>query len=139
MQRRVALGLSMAAVVWGVALVVGTATFPAYSGTSVSVACPGCPQVRSELPAQTLIEVNGPSVLIPVGLPLVVAALVALVLWSGRPSMVAAWVLITLLWLFTLLAMFSIGTFIVPSALLLTLAAALSRKPGPPAAAPPTP
>ena len=129
----------MAAVAWGVVLLVGAATLPAYSGTSVSVACPGCPEVRSERTTQTLLQVNGPGVLLPVGFPLVVSALVTITLWRGRPSKAAAWVLIGLLWPFTLAAIFSIGTFLAPATLLLTLAAVLSRTRPTPSASPATP
>jgi hypothetical protein len=127
----------MAAIGWGLALLVGAATLPFYSGMHVSVACPGCPEVTST-DTQTLLEVNGARVLIVVGIPLLIAALVTLTLWSGRPSVAAAWVLVGLLWLLTLLAMLSIGFFFVPATLLLTLAAALGRQPPSKAAPAPT-
>ncbi len=134
MRRKVVLGLSLAAIAWSVALLVGAATLPFYSGTRVSVDCPGCPEVVSELETRTLLEVNGPGVLLVVGVPLGVSLLVAVTLWSGRPS-VPAWVLIALLWLFSLVAVLSIGMFVMPAALLLTLAAAFAGKPAPRAAA----
>lgn len=128
MRHKVGLGFSMAAIAWSVALLVGAATLPFYSGSQVSVACPGCPPDNSDLPSQTLLEFNGPRVLLVVGVPLAMSLLVAITLWTGRPSVAAAWVLVALLWFFSLLAIVSIGMFVAPAALLLTLAAAFAGK-----------
>lgn len=127
MRHKVGLGFSMAAIAWSVALLVGAATLPFYSGSQVSLGCPGCPEVYSEQ-TRTLLEVNGPRVLLVVGVPLAMSLLVAITLWTGRPSVAGAWVLIALLWFFSLLAIVSIGMFVAPAALLLTLAAALAGK-----------
>src|SRR5215211_1474951 len=126
MRRKLALGLAAAAVLWGLALLVGALTLPVYSGMSTSVACPGCPAV-SERSTSTLVEVNGAGVLLVVALPLVISLLVGAALWR-RASLAGAWVLVGLTWLFTFLTMVSIGMFVAPAALLLTIATALGRE-----------
>ena len=127
MRRKIALSLAVAAVLWGLVLLGGALTLPVYGGTTTTVACPGCPAV-SESSTRTLVEVNGAGVLVVVALPLVVSLVVAVALWR-RASRAGAWVLVVLLWLFTLLALASIGMFVAPAALLLTTALALGGRP----------
>jgi hypothetical protein len=134
MRNRLALGLSIAAALWGVVLLVGAFTFPAYRGISVTVPCPGCPPIERPTETRTLVAMNGPGVLVPVGAPLATAVAAIVLLRSRRVAgscraYAAAWVLIVLLWLFTLAAMFSIGVFVLPASVLLTAAAALSSPP----------
>ena len=126
MRRNVALGLALAAVLWGLVLLGGALTLPVYSGTTTSVACPGCPEV-SESNTRTLVEVNGAGVLIVVALPLVVSLAVTFALWR-RAWRAGAWVLVALLWLFAFLGLGSIGMFVAPAALLLTIAIALGGR-----------
>jgi len=116
----------MAAVLWGLVLIAGALTLPVYTGTTASVACAGC-EVVFETSTRTLVEVNGAGVLVVVALPLVIALLITFALWR-RASRVGAWVLVALLWLFTLLAIASIGVFVAPAALLLTVAVAIDSR-----------
>jgi hypothetical protein len=125
---RWAFGLTLSAFVWGIALVVSAFVLPMYGSSSASapsrVSVPSAPS--------TLVQVNGLGVLVPVGLP----ALIAAVIWfalhrkcsrGSRPSGYIAWALICLLIAFCLVAIASIGLFVVPVAAL--LAAAASRIP----------
>lgn len=117
----------VAATAWGVVLLVGAWVAPVYRGVSASVPCPGCPLVRTT-EMRTLVEVNGPQVLIPVAVPLLAALTVGtlLMLRGATGSSVAslgAWLLIVVLGVFALISMFSIGTYVLPSVLLLSLAA----------------
>lgn len=68
--------------------------------------------------------------------PTVPAAVAGLLWCRARWSLGAAWGLTGLFWLFTLLAMFSIGMFLIPTALLLTLTVTLSRATGLPSPVP---
>jgi hypothetical protein len=82
----------------------------------------------------TLVQENGPKVLIPVGLPLVLTLCVALLMWSHyrrhRPLLgVGVWVCVGLLLALSLLAILSIGIFILPVAVLVVLAAAYATPP----------
>lgn len=76
----------------------------------------------------TLVQENGSGVLIPVGIPAVVSAAVWLALWhrctrGGSVSGVVAWTCVSLLAVFCLLALASIGLFVIPVAVLLACAA----------------
>ncbi len=74
---------------------------------------------------------NGPNVLVVVSIPLAFVAADSLLLWrrrarSKRGAGPAAWMVIALLAAFTLVAMLSIGIFILPVTILLAVACALS-------------
>ncbi len=113
---RLAFWATVAASLWAIALLIGALLLPVYSSGS------------------TLIEVNGPGVLVPVGVPALVAVLVGLALHrkcvhGSRSSGYVAGVLVGLLGAFCLVSMFSIGVFVLPVAMLLTLAATLTPFP----------
>lgn len=115
----IALGLAGA---WCLVLLAGAATVPVYSvihdgpGGSVSTSA-------------TLIEVNGSSAYIPVALPLVPVVVVGTALWvrrRGRRSGAGpvAWTIVGVLGAFAVVSGFSIGLFVVPVVVLLTVACA---------------
>ena len=113
---RLAFWATVAASLWGLALLTGAWLLPVYSSGS------------------TLIEVNGPGVLVPVGVPALVAVLVGLALHrkcarGSRSSGYVAGVLVGLLVAFCVVSMFSIGVFVLPVAMLLTIAATLTPSP----------
>lgn len=127
MRGRVWLVCVAVAVAWGVVLLVGAFVVPVYRGTSTSVPCPGCPPVETT-ESRTLVEVNGLGVLVPVAAPLFAALTVGtlLLLRGATGSTMAslgAWLAILVLGVFAAIAMFSIGRYVVPSVLLLVLAA----------------
>lgn len=116
------------AVVWSMVVVIGAFTVPVYSGESVS--SDGGPPVAT---SATLVAENGLGSAFVVAVPLLVALLVgvflALVPWpAGR---VVAWILTGLLGAFTLLAMMTIGIFLLPVTVGLVVACAGSRQPQP--------
>jgi len=121
---RWAFGLTLTAFAWAAALVVGAVLLPVYSvedsgGGSSSA---------------TLVGENGLGVLLPVAFPALVAALVWYALHrkcsrGSRPAELVAWALVGVLLLGCLLAMLTIGIFVLPVALLLLLAAALTPSP----------
>jgi hypothetical protein len=118
------------ALAWSVALVVGALVVPVYGGGQ-SVAS-GSGPIRSVAVSSTLVAVNGPWVLIPIAIPVVVTLLVWIALHRkcSRGSSTAsflAWVMVGLLSVFCLVEAFTIGFFIVPVAAL--LAYATSRTP----------
>ncbi|MCC6237518.1 MAG: hypothetical protein IT299_08075 [Dehalococcoidia bacterium] len=132
MRERLWLVCVAAAVAWGVLLLVAAVVVPVYRGTSISVPCPGCPAVEAS-ETRTLVEVNGPRVLVPVAAPLLAALTVGtLLLIRGATgssiASLAAWLLVVLLGVFALLAMSSIGTYVLPSVLLLAVAALLAPR-----------
>jgi hypothetical protein len=78
-------------------------------------------------PGETLVQVNGLKVLIPLGIPLIGAALVAFVLWRRRhfqiPGVgVVVWVVFGLLAVGAGLGALTIGPFIAPVAVFLLVA-----------------
>ena len=101
--------LSFAAL-YGAALVAAGFLAPVYQSTSVS----SSGEVTHG--SGTLVGVNGPGVVAVLCVPLVVSVLVGLALWLGsRPRAVKlAWTLTGLLVVFNLLALMSIGLFVVP-------------------------
>lgn len=122
-----AFGLTVLAFGWGIALLAAAFALPVYS-SSVSSAPSG---VSVPSASSTLVQANGLGVLVPVGLP----ALIAAVIWfalhrkcsrGSRAGGYAAWALIWLLVAFCLVAVASIGMFVFPAAVLLAGAAALT-------------
>ena len=82
----------------------------------------------------TLVQENGPKVLVPVGLPLVLTLCVALLMWSHyrrhRPLVgVGVWVGVGLLLALSLLGILSVEIFILPVAVLVVLAVAYATPP----------
>ncbi len=106
---RAASALLLIAAVYAAALVVASFLAPMYTSTSRSSS-----GEVTHVPA-TLVDVNGPGVAVVVGLPLVVTLAVACALWQhSRLAMVFAWSLTGLLVAFNLLAMPSVGVFVLP-------------------------
>lgn len=104
--------------------------FPAYSSSSASSS--GA-QISG---SQTLVQVNGPGALIPVGVPLIIAALVWAALHhkcsrGGRAGDYVAWTCVAVLGCFCVVAILSIGIFVAPVAMLLA-SAVLRTPPGSP-------
>ena len=110
-----ALGFSLVAVGWTLALAVGVFVAPSYNDGS------------------TLAEVNGAWVTVPVAVPAVLAGLAFLGLHrrcthgSGRGT-VWAWCAIVLLFAFAVVSMFSVGPFVLIPALLLAVSASLTPR-----------
>jgi hypothetical protein len=100
---------------WGVALIAGALILPVYGSA-------------------TLVAENGSGVLIPVAIPALVSAAVWVALHvkcsrGGHSAEVVAWLLITALFLFCLVAVFSIGALVLPVAALLAAAAVMTPSP----------
>jgi len=132
---RRASGLTAAAFVWAAGLVVAALVVPVYSGTETTGG-PGLVSTTTTT-SSTLVGVNGHGVLLVVALPALLTALVWLALHDKRThgrriSGYIAWSLIGLLGAFCLLAMLSIGVFVLPVALLLAAAARLTPSAAPP-------
>ena len=126
---RWAFALTLAGFTWGVALVAGAFVVPVYGGLSISAGSSGEQVTHSY--SSTLVEENGLSALIPVAIPLVLAALVWFALhrrcsrgsrWGGP----IAWSLVAVLGLFSLVAVWTIGLFVFPAVVLLGISAAVT-------------
>jgi hypothetical protein len=101
------------ALTWSVALIVGAYVLPVYSSD-----VPGT--------ADTLVAVNGNGVAITISVPLVITLAVAALLWRrrSRDAGAVAWTLTGLLVAGNLLAMLSIGVFVLPVTICLLVACA---------------
>ncbi len=121
----------------GVALVVAAGlvlaawTAPVYRSVAVSSSSDGLETVARS--SETLVGMEGASVLIPVSIPLVVACGVAGVLIRRRArglprAGMAAWLLSWLLGAFSLVAMMSIGVFVLPVVVALLVACATADR-----------
>lgn len=124
-QGRQAFWLTSAGVAWSAALVGGAFTLPVYSSSATSSTGAN---VSGSL---TLVAVNGLGVLVPVGIPLLISALVWFALHrkcsrGGPFAGYLAWLLVVVLALGCVVAAASIGLLIVPVALLLGRAAAIT-------------
>jgi len=113
------------AALYGAALIVGGFVAPVYeseTGSSSGGVTHG---------TDTLVGVNGLGVVIVLGLPLLVTLAVGCALWpsSRRGAMPVAWTLTGLLAAFNLLAMLSIGVFVLPVTAALIVACG-TRRPG---------
>jgi hypothetical protein len=116
-----AFGLTVGAFGWALALVLGAVVVPVYSGKSSA----------GGTSSATLVDENGLGVLVPVAIPALVAAVVWFALHrvcsrGSGAGLYVAWSLIAVMGLFSLLAAASIGMFVLPVALLLAGAAALT-------------
>lgn len=98
------------AVLFGVGLIVAGFVAPLYSSESAS----SSGEVTRG--TATLVEMNGAGVLVALSLPLVMAVVVGCALSQRRRrgAVALAWTVTGLLGVFTLLAMLSIGVFILP-------------------------
>lgn len=129
---RQAFWLTGAAFLWSAVLVGAAFLVPVYG--SSSTASSGAQSSG----ALTLVAVNGLGVLIPVAVPLLIAALVWVALHrkcsrGGRVGGYVAWTCIAVLGAFCVVALFSIGIFIVPVVVLLACAASRTPSGSPPA------
>lgn len=108
--------LLAAATVWSAALLVVAMTAPLYETTSVD-ATTSSAGVGHVTQSSTLIAENGSGVMLIMGIPLLVTIIVAVALWTrgSRPGAgPVAWTLTCLLCVFNLLAMLTIGLFVIP-------------------------
>jgi hypothetical protein len=99
------------AAAWGAGLLAAAVVVPAYSSAGVSSS--GAVSYGSA----TLVGVNGWGVLLVVSVPLVAAAMVGGALWRRRRrpgAGVLAWTIAGLLAVFNVLALASIGVFVIP-------------------------
>jgi hypothetical protein len=121
---RVGSATLLVAGVYGIALVVAGFVVPVYRSTSVSSS--------GDLAdgSDTLVGVNGGGVVLVLGVPLLATVLVACALWSRsrRGALAIAWTLTGLLAAFNLLAMLTIGVFVLPVTAALVLACSTCRR-----------
>jgi hypothetical protein len=110
---------------YGVALVVAAFVAPVYESTSSSSSG------ETTRASDTLVGVNGLSAAVVLAVPLVVTLVVGCALWLGshRWAMPIAWTLTGLLAAGNLLAMLSVGVFVLPVTAALVVACAASRRP----------
>jgi len=123
----------LVAAAYGVALVIAAFTLPVYDSAGSSSSG------ETSLASDTLVGVNGPGVALVLGVPLLVTLAVGFALWQrSRWSVPIAWTLTGLLAAANLLAILSVGIFVLPVTAALVLACVRSRPPAqPPAVFPP--
>jgi hypothetical protein len=124
---RRAFWFTFGAFVWAAALLGAAFLVPVY-GSSAAYARGSTSHASASL---TLVQVNGLRVLIPVGVPVVIAALVWVALHrkcsrGGRASGFVAWLLIWTLVAGCFVAIASVGLFVAPLAGLLAYAASIT-------------
>lgn len=115
---------------WSAALIVGAFFVPAYQSAGEPPTHAG-----TELP-NTLVGVNGLSVVAVISVPLLATLAAGGALWLGsrRGAFPLAWVLTGLLAVFNLLSILSVGIFVLPVTAALIVACATCRsRSGPPA------
>lgn len=108
------------AIAWDLALIIGTFVVPVYSSDG-----------SAGSGSDTLVGVNGTWVAGLVAIPLVVTLLVTSALWRRGAAQTAgptAWTITGLLIAFNLLAMLSIGIFVLPVTICLVVACAQQRR-----------
>jgi hypothetical protein len=117
---RIAVRLSVAALVWSFGLVLAALFAPAYSTSSTSSDVNGV-----TLSSATLVQVNGAWVLILVGIPALVSAVVILAIRARRSGArwgaPLAWAAIAVLTAEALVGFATIGLFLVPAIILLSM------------------
>jgi hypothetical protein len=112
------------ALVWSAGFIVAAALAPAYQSTtetSSGIVTHG---------SATLVDENGRAVLLPVGVPLLVTVIVGCALWRREASRGAgpiAWTFTGLLAGFNVVAMLSIGPFMLPVTASLVVACAMRQ------------
>jgi hypothetical protein len=123
--------LLVIAATWSVGLLVAAAVVPAYSSMTVasSGSFPGTTATSTVRTTATLVQENGTRVLALVALPLLAVIVVTLSLWRRRRRArhgagMLAWTVLAVVGGLTLVSMLTIGPFILPVALLLTVACA---------------
>lgn len=107
------------ALTWSVALIVGAYVLPVYSSD-----VPGA--------ADTLVAANGNGVAITISVPLVITLTVGALLWRrrSRDAGAVAWTLTGLLAAGNVLAMLSIGVFVLPVTICLLVACTRGARAG---------
>ena len=130
---RLAFGLKLGALAWSLALIPAALLVPVYASASQSTAAPGVVGHGGA----TLVALNGAGALIAVAVP----TAITLAVWAalhrrrtraGRLAGRLARAAVAVLAAFNLIAMFTIGIFMIPATLMLAGAVRASR----PAAAP---
>ena len=128
--------LSLAvALAWGIGLVVAALLVPVYQSSGISSSGTSGASSSGTMTggSATLVGVNGWGALLVAGAPLAAAMVTGCTLWrrAGRPGAgVVAWTVTGLLVCFNLLAMLSIGAFVLPVTLALVVACGThGRKP----------
>jgi len=107
------------ALIWGTALIITAVLVPVYQSSSVSSSGP------VTAGSATLVGVNGWGALLVAGAPLVAAVVTACALWrraERHSAGVVAWAVTGLLICFNVLAMLSIGVFVIPVTVALAVA-----------------
>jgi hypothetical protein len=132
------------ALAWSVALLIAAVTVPVYSGTGTAGGSGSSAVVITHTSA-TLVGENGFAVLAVIAVPLLIVLAVGYLLWrrASDPAGGAgalAWTLTALLAAGNLLAMVTVGIFVLPVTVALVVACALSRpRPGSAGASPAPP
>lgn len=129
---RVALAL---AAVWGAGLVLAAVTLPVYAVESGAASPDGA--IVTSMGSATLVEVNGPAVLLVAAAPLAATVLVAALLRARprhRVARLAAWAPVGLLAGLAVLGLASVGAFLLP--VVVALAVAVDAAPAPAVAQP---
>jgi hypothetical protein len=135
-RNRLASRLILVAAAWSLGLLIAASVLPVYNGESISNTA------GVTFTSTTLVASQGAWVLIPAVIPLLLCGVV----WLGvrrertrgdRLGARGAWVAIGLLGVFALLAILSIGGFVIPAMILLARAVVLTTPPPSPAAAAP--
>ena len=126
---RQAFWFTVAAFVWSAALVGAAFVLPLYGSSSTS----STGALASS--SLTLVQVNGPAVLIPMGVPLIIVTLVWAALHrkcsrGGRLAGYVAWTFVGVLAAGCVVAIASVGLLIVPVAALLWCAAVMTPSAG---------
>jgi hypothetical protein len=125
---RLAVRLTVAALVWSIGLIVAALLVPAYSGQTVT------DSRGVTLTTATLVQVHGARALIITAIPGVVSIVVGFALcrrratgprWTG----IVAWSMIAVLAIVALLGILSVGVFMLPVVVLLAISTRLV--PGP--------
>lgn len=116
------------AVGWGLLLFVAAATVPVYDSETATATSDGSSEVTSS--TATAVDVNGWGVAIAFGFPLLVALVVSVALWfrDHPAALPIAWTLTVVLGMLNLLALLSIGIFVLPVTLALFVACSSARR-----------
>jgi hypothetical protein len=112
------------ALIWSAALIVAAALAPVYRSTTETSSGTVTDQ------SATLVDENGPAVLLPIAVPLLVTVIVGRALWrrgASRGAGPVAWTFTGLLAGFNLVEMLSIGPFILPVTASLAVACAMRQ------------
>jgi hypothetical protein len=128
---RWAFALTVLACAWGLALIAAAMLVPVYSSQATYA-----PGAMSAMASATLVQVNGPGVLIAAAVPALLASAASVALHrrctkGGRAGGFVAWSLTWILFALCVVGIASIGIFVLPVPALLAAAAALTPGPRP--------